>query len=96
NRISCTVESETDKEAFIKLKFANSSSTFTTADITLNRKQYRATAFYKTAAAPAGYTAADCVLIPVVLKKGSNTFALDFGGKLTVTEATVITVDERW
>ncbi|MBQ2732860.1 MAG: ADP-ribosylglycohydrolase family protein, partial [Clostridia bacterium] len=46
NRISCTVESETDKEAFIKLKFANSSSTFTTADITLNRKQYRATAFY--------------------------------------------------
>ena len=96
NNFSLTVESETDKEAYIKLKFANASGTFIKADITLNRKPYRATAFYKTATAPAGYTSADCVLIPVVLKKGSNTVNLQYGGKLTVTEATVITVDERW
>ncbi len=96
NNLSLTVESDTDKEAFIKLKFANAAGSFLTADITLNRKSYRTTAFYKTASVPAGYTASDCVLIPVVLKKGSNTVSLQYGGRLTVTEATVITVDERW
>ncbi len=96
NTLSLTVESDTDKEAFIKLKFANAAGSFVTANITLNRKAYRATAFYKTATAPAGYTSSDCVLIPVVLKKGSNTVSLNYGGRLTVTEATVITVDERW
>ena len=96
NNLSFTVESEIDKEAFIKIKFANVAGSFITANITLNRKSYRSAAFYKTATAPEGYTSADCVLIPVVLKKGTNNFALAFEGRLTVTEATVITVDERW
>ncbi|MBQ5808656.1 MAG: hypothetical protein IIW21_02730, partial [Clostridia bacterium] len=96
NGVSFVIESETDKEAYLKLEFSNSSAAFLTAEITLNRKSYRTAAFYKTATAPAGYIAADCVLIPIVLKKGENTLSLKYTGRLVITDATVITVDERW
>lgn len=95
--ISFAIESEVAGEVFVKLKFANTTSNIVNADLTLNRKSYRTTAFYKTGAAPEGLTASDFLLIPVVLKKGSNSLSVQFSGnKLDIYEATVITVDERW
>lgn len=95
--VAFTVESEVAKEAFLKIYFKNSLTGIIDADITLNRRPYRTAAFYKSCKDIDDLELCDYVLIPIVLKEGSNNVSFEYENiKLTVYKAEIITVSERW
>ncbi len=93
-----TVNKKLDKEAFLKLAFANSSSSICDVKVSLNADEnYGVVPFYKTSSeTPSGNS--NCVYIPVILNQDKNIVSLAIGESgLTIVSAEVVyKATERW
>lgn len=93
--ISLAVSSETDREVYLKVRFANTNGKVTNAPLTVNGTKYATAAFYKTAAAD-GAENIDIIYIPLVLSVGENTVCGTYDGSLTVYDAELVEFSDRF
>lgn len=93
--ISFNINSNIDREVYLKLRFANSNDKVTNVPLTVNGRKYATAAIYKTNAAD-GMENTDTVYIPLVLSFGENTVSGTFDGSLTVYSAELVDINNRW
>jgi len=90
--VNITITSEVKGVAYLKLNFATAPYAIVDTKLTLNRRPYGTVALYRTSKnPPVDLTPTDYVLIPIVVKEGSNTANFIFEGKkLTFTDVQLI------
>lgn len=97
DKATLSVNAAADGEVLLKLSFANRAPVFANVKLTVNGKAQGTAALSATGTPPTGFTAQDCVYIPVVLQKGTNTVTLSFTGReLILYGASLVTYTERW
>ncbi len=92
---SLDINGETDKEVYLKLRFANPNDKVTNVALTVNGTKYATAAFYKTNPAD-GMENADTIYIPLVLSVGENTVSGSFTGTLSIFDAELVERTDRF
>ncbi|MBQ9428422.1 MAG: ADP-ribosylglycohydrolase family protein [Clostridia bacterium] len=94
-RIDFAIDGKADGQVRLKVYFANTGGGIVDGAITVNGDNFRTVPFYKTGA-DVRDGAADCVYIPILLQKDSNTVSIDLGGaSLYVSAVQLVTVCDR-
>ncbi len=94
SKLSLGIKSSTKKEAYLKLKFANTNANAANLKIKVNGTSYATAALYKSS--PTSYLkSADTVYIPLTLTSGSI-IDITFSGSIYVYEAEFVNVTNRF
>ncbi|MBQ2325149.1 MAG: ADP-ribosylglycohydrolase family protein [Clostridia bacterium] len=95
--VTVNVNSTTAREAYLKVRFANTTGTIVDVAVSVNNRAYATAAFYKTYHLDSGMQFEDFVYIPVVLKEGENTVKLNTESKtVTIYDVSFIDIEDRW
>ena len=94
--VNIKVDEKIEKEAYMKITFANPANKNIDGAITVNGEEYACAPFYKTGE-KLSTQGSDSVYIAVLLDKDGNTLSIDFGTKNSVYiyDVSVVTVNER-
>ena len=94
--VNIKVDEKIEKEAYLKITFANPANKNIDGAITVNGEEYACAPFYKTGE-KLSTQGSDSVYIAVLLDKDGNTLSIDFGTKNSVYiyDVSVVTVNER-
>jgi len=92
---SLSVNSDTNKEVYLKLTFDNFNGEITDLPLTVNGQKYSTAALYKTAAA-SDMQSSNTVYIPILLRKGENTVISIYKGTVYLYEAELVDVSARF
>jgi len=89
------VSGRSDRQVYLKVVFANTRQQIVDGHIYVNGRDFNFVPFYKTSSA-LKEGAADCVYIPVVLKRDNNSVNIDVGSaSLYITSAEIVDVSDR-
>ncbi len=92
--LALRINSTTDKEVYLKIRFANENGSITDLPLVINGRKYATAAVYKTNAAD-NMENADYMYIPIVLSEGENTVSTTFSGSLTIYSAELVEFSQR-
>ncbi len=81
--LTLTVNSETNKEAYLKITFANPNGEIKKLPLTVNYLKYATMGLYKTCETE-GMEGVDCVYVPLTLIKGENSIVSTYSGAIYV------------
>lgn len=95
--IEFRINGRCEREAYLKVTFANPANAVVDVDMTVNGEEYATVPFYGMNSTDYLDKLCNCTYIPVILSEDTNSILLDTGSNsLFITDAQIVTVRDRF